>query len=354
MYEFKMPSLGAEMDSGRLVEWKVKLGDRVKKQDIIAVVDTDKAAIEIECWQSGVVEKLLVEAGEKVPVGTVLALIREDVQDSANSNLIHTDQIQTERIKITPRAKSLAQKLAINISQIKGTGPDGTITETDLQNLNPTEKSKEDQSLAMQKIIAAAMAKSKREIPHFYLSYAIDMTKSLDWLEKYNRSLPVSERMIYAVLLIKATALAVKDHPEFNGFWLNDSFKKADDVNIGIVISLRQGGLLAPAIQGVDRLALAKLMKNMSDLVVRARSGSLRSSEVEGPTITITNLGEYGVDSVFGVIYPPQIAIVGFGKVSSQKSIVATLSADHRVSDGHRGSRFLTSIGQYLQQPEKL
>jgi pyruvate dehydrogenase E2 component (dihydrolipoamide acetyltransferase) len=198
------------------------------------------------------------------------------------------------------------------------------------------------------------MAKSKREIPHYYLSYTIDMTKSLKWLEEHNITRPVTERIIYAVLLIKAMALAVKDHPEFNGFWLNDSFKKVSDINIGIVISLRQGGLLAPAIRCADQMTLSELMKNMSDLVVRARSGSLRSSEVEGPSITITNLGEYGVDTVFGVIYPPQVAIVGFGKITPQKSIVVTLSADHRVSDGHRGSRFLTAIGQFLQTPEKL
>ena len=304
-----MPFLGAEMEFGRLVEWKVKPGDLVKKQDIIAVVDTDKAAIEIECWQSGVVEKLVVEPGAKVPVGAVLALIREASQDAIP---------------------------------------------TDIQDIKPTEKSQETQSAAMQKVIAAAMAKSKREIPHYYLSYTVDMTKSLSWLEAHNSSRPVTDRLIYATLLIKAVALAIKNHPEFNGFWINDGFKKADDINVGIVISLRQGGLLAPAICKADRLNLQDLMKNMSDVVVRARSGSLRSSEVENPTITITNLGEYGVDSVFGVIYPPQVAIVGFGRITSQKSIIATLSADHRASDGHKGSQFLRAIAQHLQSPEKL
>lgn len=312
MYEFKMPFLGAEMDAGRLVEWKVKPGDRVRKQDIIAVVDTDKAAIEVECWQSGIVDKLIVEPGVKVPVGTTLALIREEAS--------------------VPLGISVPSEVAVSMSA----------------------ETKVDKIAAMQKVISNTMAKSKREIPHYYLSYSIDLSKSLKWLEEYNRVRPVTDRLICAAILLKAVALAVKDHPLFNGFYLKENYEKANQINVGLVISLRQGGLLAPAILNVDQLSLSDLMKNMTDLVTRARTGSLRSSEVEGPTITVTNLGDYGVDSVFGVIYPPQVCIIGFGKVNSQNNIVITLSADHRVSDGHRGSRFLTTINQYLQAPDKL
>lgn len=346
------------MESGTLVEWKVKPGDKVKKQDIIAVVDTDKAAIEIECWQAGTVEKLIVEPGEKVPVGTVLALLREDAPISEPVTSAKPEEVQGKRLRITPRARGLAQKLGIDIQTIKGTGPSGEIIESDIQKLVSKETPKEEPLVSvivsMQKVIAAAMTKSKREIPHYYISNEIDMTSSLAWLEKHNSSKPPQQRIIYAVLLIKALALAAKDHPEFNGFWIDGSFKKASDVNVGIVISLRQGGLLAPAICHSDQMNLEELMSSLTDLVARARAGNLRSSEVSDSTITMTNLGETGADSVFGVIYPPQVAIIGFGKINSRRGIITSLSGDHRVSDGHRGSLFLKTIGQYLQSPEKL
>lgn len=354
MYEFKMPTLGAEMESGRLIEWKVKPGDKVKKQDIIAVVDTDKAAIEIECWQAGTVEKLIVEPGEKVPVGTVLALIREENALSEPAPPTQPDKKQTARQKITPRARSLALQNNLDIQTITGTGPSGEITENDIQKLVSKETPKDQQVGSMQKVIAAAMAKSKREIPHYYISNEIDMTKALTWLESYNSNRPPEERLIYAALLIKALALATKEHPEFNGSWMNESFKKANDVNVGIVISLRQGGLLAPAICHADQMDLKTLMNSLTDLVTRARSGNLRSSEVSDSTITMTNLGEDSADLVFGVIYPPQVAIVGFGKINLRKGLITSLSGDHRVSDGHRASLFLKSISQYLQSPEKL
>ena len=354
MYEFKMPSLGAEMESGRLVEWKVKPGDKVKKQDIIAVVDTDKAAIEIECWQAGTVEKLIVEPGEKVPVGTVLALIREETPTTEAAPPVKTEEERSERLKITPRARNLAQKFGVDVHTIKGTGSSGEITEADIQKLGSKEPPKEEQVVSMQKVIAAAMARSKREIPHYYISNEIDMTSSLNWLEKHNNTKPPQERIIYAALLIKALASAAKNHPESNGFFTDGNFRKANDVNVGVVISLRQGGLLAPAICHADQMSLGELMTSLTDVVTRARAGNLRSSEVSDSTITMTNLGENGADSVFGVIYPPQVAIIGFGKINSRKTIIASLSGDHRVSDGHRGSRFLSTIGQYLQSPEKL
>lgn len=339
------------MEAGRLVEWKVKPGDKVKKQDIIAVVDTDKAAIEVECWQAGVVEKLMVEPGEKVPVGTVLALIREETAPSAD---VKAEQIPQSRSKITPRARSLAQKFSIDTNRIQGTGPSGEITESDVQVFIPKEEPKSDPMAGMQKVIAATMEKSKREIPHYYLSKEIEMGKCLAWLEKYNSDKDPQERIIYAALLIKAVALATKSHGDFNGFWTDGRFQRAMDTNVGIVISLRQGGLLSPALLNADKLSLPDLMHQLTDLVTRARAGNLRSSEVAASTITITNLGDTGADSVFGVIFPPQVAIIGFGKINNRNSLIITLSADHRVSDGHRGSRFLSTIQEYLQNPEKL
>lgn len=355
MYEFKMPSLGAEMESGTLLEWKVKPGDKVKKQDIIAIVDTDKAAIDVECWQSGTVEEIIIKPGEKVPVGTVLARLREDFPSLAKEAAPPPTVVPQQRTRITPRARSLAQQLGVDILKVHGTGASFEVTESDVQSYaQQIGGKKEELAPSMQKVIASMMAKSKREIPHYYLSYEIDMTLTLNWLEQQNKEHTMEERIIYAVVLLKALALAAKDHPKFNGFFTNNEFKPASDINIGIVISLRQGGLLAPAILHVDKMNLSELMKALTDLVARARSGSLRSSEISDSTITITNLGENGVDSVFGVIYPPQVAIIGFGKISSRKTITVTLSADHRVSDGHLGSRFLTTLAKYLQAPEHL
>jgi len=300
MYEFKMPSLGAEMESGKLLEWKVHPGDKVKKHDIIAVVDTDKAAIEVESFRDGTIEKLVASPGDAVPVGGLLALIREDQEES-------------------PPPVPLKVKVS-----------------------------------AIQQVVAAAMARSKKEIPHYYLSYEIDLGPTLSWLEKFNREHPITERLILATLLLKSTALAVKEHPNFNGYYVENEFQQKEDINVATIVTLKNGGLLAPAILKTDQKKLPELMAVLNELIPRARTGSLKSSEVGDATITVSNLGDYGVDSVFGVIYPPQVAIVGFGKSSTHQKITVTLSADHRVSDGHQGSRFLRSLGQLLQNPENL
>ena len=176
---------------------------------------------------------------------------------------------------------------------------------------------------------------------------------------------PVTERLLYGALLLKAVARALREVPELNGTWTDAGPAPASDVHLGVAIALRGGGLVAPALHHADRLDVDELMRRLRDLVARARVGSLRSSELSQPTITVTSLGEQGVDSVFGVIYPPQVAIVGFGKVVerpwsvdgtvvSRPVVSATLAADHRVSDGHRGARFLAAVDRLLQAPERL
>jgi pyruvate dehydrogenase E2 component (dihydrolipoamide acetyltransferase) len=217
----------------------------------------------------------------------------------------------------------------------------------------------------MRQAIAAAMARSKREIPHYYLSTAVDMSRAMAWLTQENLKRTVEDRLVYGVLLLKAVALALRDAPEINSIWTGGAATPVRDIHVGVAISLRGGGLVAPALHHTDRQSLGELMKNFRDLVQRARAGSLRSSELSDPTITVTSLGEQGVESVFGIIYPPQVALVGFGKivarpwsadgqVVSRQIITATLSADHRVSDGHRGGLFLAAVDRRLQEPEKL
>jgi pyruvate dehydrogenase E2 component (dihydrolipoamide acetyltransferase) len=186
------------------------------------------------------------------------------------------------------------------------------------------------------------------------LGLEIKLERALTWLERENAARSIVERVLYSVLLIKAVALAVREVPEMNGFWVNDGFQASAAVHLGMAISLRGGGLVAPALHDADRKSLADLMRELRDLVARTRAGSLRSSELSDPTITLTNLGEQGVDSVFGIIFPPQVALVGFGRISERRSIQVSLSADHRASDGHRGALFLAAIDRRLQAPETL
>ena len=217
----------------------------------------------------------------------------------------------------------------------------------------------------MRQAIAAAMSRSNREIPHFHLASTIDMARAAAWLAEENKRRKIADRLLYGVLLIKAAALALHDVPELNASWVDDHVVPHESVHTGIAVSLPGGGLVAPALHDADQQTLDDLMKNLRDLVMRARAGSLRSSEMSDPTVTITSLGEEGAEAVYGLIYPPQVALIGFGRlldrpmsvdgqVVSRPAVVATLAADHRVADGHRGSRFLARLDRLLQEPEKL
>lgn len=217
----------------------------------------------------------------------------------------------------------------------------------------------------MRQAIAASMTRSKREIPHYYLGASIDMGPSLSWLREQNLSRPVTARLLPIALQLKAVALALRETPELNGFWIDGAFRAGGGTHVGVAISLRRGGLVAPAIHDVDTLSLGDVMQALSEVTARARESRLRSSELSDPTITVTALGERGVETVFGVIHPPQVAMVGFGTtldrpwaidglLGVRPIVMASLSADHRVSDGHRGARFLASLGELLQHPETL
>jgi pyruvate dehydrogenase E2 component (dihydrolipoamide acetyltransferase) len=213
--------------------------------------------------------------------------------------------------------------------------------------------------------MAAAMARSKREIPHYYLTLRIDLSRALAWLGAENARRPIAERVLPAALLLRAVALAAREVPEMNGAHVDGSFRPSEAVHLGVGVSLRGGGLVAPTLRDADRKGLDALMRELAELVQRTRAGVLRSSELGDATLTVTNLGELGAESVHGVIYPPQVALVGFGRIAEapwaaggmlgvRPVVVATLAADHRASDGHRGSRFLAAIDRLLQEPEKL
>ncbi len=381
-----MPSLGADMESGKLLEWRIKPGDRVHRGDIVATVDTSKAEIDVEIFEDGIIDALLISEGESVPVGTVLATVRAAGQAAAAPAppappaapaLPVTPfprvapappqpvaaPASRERVPASPLARRTAARLGLALADIAGSGPDGAVLDADVHRAASAEPV--DRATSMRQAIAAAMARSKREIPHYYLATTIDMTAALDWLAAHNAALPVRERLLPAVLTLKAVALAAREVPAINGYWTDGALHTSDAVHIGVAISLRQGGLIAPAIHDADHKPLERLMSDLRDLVQRVRAGGLRSSELTDPTITVTSLGDRGADIVHGVIYPPQVALVGFGAiavrpwvhagaVAARRTVEATLAADHRATDGHEGSAFLAALDRLLQDPEQL
>jgi pyruvate dehydrogenase E2 component (dihydrolipoamide acetyltransferase) len=392
-----MPSLGADMEAGTLVEWLVKPGDWVKRGDVVAVVETQKGAIEIEVYQPGQIEKFLVDLQSKVPVGTPLALIRSEGEAKAAAAPPPLAPVAAPmpappvmpppaaaampppafagiagRKAASPAARRMAEARGIDLSAITGSGPAGAITSTDVERYPatapvPAEKKRTLwlDPAAMRAAIAAAMARSKREIPHYYLEHQIDVTPCERWLAERNATLPPNGRLLIGALALKAVALALPHFPAFNGFYRDNKFEPSKAVHVGVAIAIRGGGLAAPALHDTDKLSLDELMSGMRDLVQRTRAGRIRSSEMSDPTITVSSLGERGVEALYGVIYPPQVAIVGFGKVVTRPWIVdgaigprsvvtMTLAADHRVSDGHAGALLLAEIGNLLQEPEKL
>lgn len=359
--EFRLPSLGADMEYATLVEWKVAPGDVIKRGDVIAVVETDKGAIDLEIFESGKIEKLLVSPGVRMRVGDALALLEGE----------------PGRLKISPAARARAAALHLVPDAVAGSGPGGAITLDDIERAGrvtaPSAPSAPVAPAApaapplrdLRSVIASAMARSKREIPHYYLSAAVDYAAARAWLDAHNANVDVTLRMLPVVPLLRAVIVAAADVGGFNGHYEDGVFKPSTAVHLGVAIALRGGGLVAPAIVDAQAKSPATLMQALGDLVNRARSGRLRSSELAAGTLTVTSLGDQAVDSVTPIIYPPQVAIIGAGAVGERPWVVdgriearpiltLSLAADHRVTDGRAGARFLGRVRDLLQTPEKL
>jgi pyruvate dehydrogenase E2 component (dihydrolipoamide acetyltransferase) len=390
-----MPALGADMTEGTVVEWHVQPGDEVHRGDIVASVDTSKAEIDIEIFESGVIDELLVGVGEKVPVGTPLARLRgaAPVPAPAPSAApapappppapvpVGASAGADGRLRVTPVARRMAQQLGVDLATAGHTGPHGSVCKADVERAAAAAVSPPPEAPApaapapaapapsgvpsMREAIAQLMARSKRDVPHYYLATDIDLAAAVAWTAEHNAGRAIAERIVVSALLLAATARAAARFDDLNGFWIDGAFRPATGVHLGVAISLREGGLVAPAIHDADRRSAAELMGALRDLVRRARSGRLRGSEMADPTLTVTNLGDHGADLVHGVIYPPQVALVGFGAVRERPwavdgmlavrpVVTATLAADHRQSDGHRGALLLSEIDHLLQEPEKL
>jgi len=412
---FVMPSLGADMEEGTLVEWLVSLGDTVARGDVVAVVETQKGAIEIEVFEAGEVTALEARPGQTLPVGAPLARIGvaeegdppppDPAQPAAPQESpsptppeippdspVETPSVPAPEIPVappveapdapppemppdaaappaSPAARVRADKAGLSLASVLGSGPDGAILLADVDRHLEVMAEKPTQPRIdmgeMRKAISAAMVRSKREIPHYYLAHSIDLQPATDWLAETNANRPPDSRLLMGALFLQATVRALAKTPELNGVFTQNRFVPSTAVHAGLVVALRGGGLIAPAIRDAETLRLDALMIAMRDIVARARIGRLRNSELTTGTVTVSSMGETGAGELYGIIYPPQVALVGFGAprrrpwvmddaVVPRNAVTVTLAADHRVSDGRRGARLLTEIEHLLMEPATL
>lgn len=358
-YNVTMPSLGADMEQGKLMEWKIKPGDMVKKDQTIAVVETTKSAVEIESFRDGKVLELIGKIGDDIPVGQTIAFFEVEGEEKATSE---------PRQKISPVAKKLAQEKHVELAKVKGTGHDGQIELKDVElylNQQAQPIAKPTSVVNIREAIAKAMSRSKKEIPHYYLKSRITIDALMAWIDEKNKVLPPEERLMIPVVLMKGIIQALKDHPLMNGQFTEGTFRASSSVHLGMAITLKTGGVLVPALMDAQNKTLAELNVSFQDLLIRTRKGELKNKELTEGTITITNVGDLGSDEVYGVIFPPQVAMLGLGRIHKTAVlenglirpgfvIDVTLSADHRVTDGMTGSRFLAQIEKIFLNPSML
>lgn len=409
---FTMPSLGADMDEGRITEWLVQPGDHVERGQIVVVVETDKSDIEVEVFEPATVAELLAAAGEVVPVGTPIARMRPDRAgapperrtDRAAPAASETHEHEAGRVT-SPVLRHLAEELHVDATHLRGSGPGGRVVRDDIvlaarpatgRRVTPrarrlmaergiTPEQFPDEELVtgdtvlvappptstpgrgpaasrqdtMRRHIADLMTRSWREIPHYHLTRRLDLTAAIDQLAATNGSRALADRIVPGALLLCAAARAAAKVPQCNGWWHGGRFEPSDTVDLGLVLSLRTGGIIVPTIQRANELSPSEMMQRMTELVQQARQGRLRSSHLGEASITVTSLGDRGADAVIGVIHPPQVALVGFGALrddvwpSTEGAVVrptvrASLAGDHRATDGLIGSRFLAQMQSLL------
>jgi len=395
--DFVMPSLGADMERGRVGQWRLAVGAPITRGQVIVDVDTDKGLIDVECFHDGVLREILVPEGREVPVGAVIARI--EVAGAATGTTVAAAPSSSPpppspatpspspspspslspsvapvaptggRVVATPLARRRAKELGVDLGRV-APGPAGRITAEDVARAASAPAAAppapaaapKDPREAMRRAIALSVGKSKREIPHYYLWHDVDVTDTLAWLVAENARRSLADRLLFAAVLARAVAQTAKAFPELNGTFDDGVFSSSAAVHLGFATSLRGGGLIAPAILDAGDKDVTAMMAGITDLVARVRSSGLRGREMTAGTITLSSLGDTGVDGILPVIQWPQVAIVGAGRVTEravvrQGQVVArsvitmSLAADHRVSDGARGARFLLALEKTLSTP---
>lgn len=359
-YNLPMPSLGADMYEGKILEWKVKVGDRVVKNQTVAEIETTKAVLDVESFKEGIVLDLVGPIGEIVQVGKTIAVLEIPEEKVAVR--------QEPRVKISPAAKKLADDNKIDLMSIPGAGEDRVITLKDVEDIIKT-KSQRDHfftGVNLRQAIASMMTKSKKEIPHYYLKKKIQLNNLFNNLDERNKLLSPEKRLLVPAMLAKAVLGALKKYPEMNAFFKDNQLQMSNVINLGIAFSIKSGGVIVPAVLNAETMCAADLSTAIQNLAVKVKSGGLTSRELSEGTITITNVGDLGSDEVFGIIFPPQVALIGIGhirkeplvdlhnQVSVGYVVDVSLSADHRASDGLLGSRFLSEIDKNLNNPSLL
>ncbi len=402
-HDLKMPSFGSDMHNGCLTEWLVKEGDHIKRGDVVAVIETSKGAIELDIFEDAQVLQLLVKEGDIVAVGEPIARLSaaktsskpattnqestlttpakaldlttietSTSQQAANSHLATHKNF----VLATPAARQLAQQQQLSLAAICVNNNNRVVTlamvEQASQDQDPNSHQHKHTQVktgfdkdAMRQAISDTVTRSKREIPHYYLTQRLDISALQNHLQRYNNSVPVSQRLLLAAPLLCAIARLLITNIQFNGEYLEGKFQPGETVNLANAINLRGGGLVMPVIHDAQNLSVELMMEALKEQVSRARNGNLVYSQLTGGTCTVTSIGERGAEQMFAVIYPPQVAIIALGSPHQEVLVIddaihirwvidASLAADHRVSDGHSGARFLYQLNQLLQNPESL
>jgi len=382
-----MPKLGETMEEGEISRWLKREGEKVEKGEPLFEVTTDKANFEVESPASGFLRKILFKGGDTVAVTRVIGYIADSVEEELPAEEAEVEAVpqparagveevpsakeprmapQERKIKASPLARRLAQERGIDLTQVKGTGPGGRITRADVENFQPTVAQAHPEALpltGMRKTIARRLSQSKREAPHYYLQMEIDMSEAVklrqNLLEEIEKTSQV--RLSYTDLIIKATALALKEFPLMNSTFEDEKISSFKSINICIAVALDQG-LVAPVIKEANKRSLAQIAGERTRLASRAKDNKLTPEDISGGTFTISNLGPFGVDSFIAIINPPQVGILAVGRIRETAAVTdgaigirsmmnASLSLDHRVIDGAYGAGFLSRIKELLERP---
>ncbi len=413
-----MPKLGFDMAEGTLVRWMVQEGEPIAKGAILAEIETDKATVEVESGFEGIVARHLVPEGEIVPVNTPIAVIAapgEKLDDKAGlgeevkppvtppaqtaevspTEITTNEQVPKDQanelqggVKASPLARRMAEERGINLSQVQGTGPGGRIVKRDIETYLPAPVSKEappqvrtvpamvempgtpvfeSQTVSLNRLrlaIGRRMTEAKQQVPHFYITHEYDMAALLSLRQQVNAFLPDDEKTSVNDYILKAVSLALREYPNLNASLNGDQVVRHGQVNVGVAVAV-EGGLLTVVCRDTDRKSVRMISADVRSMVARAREGKVKADDIEGSTFSVSNLGMFEVEHFIAIINPPEAAILAVGSVRDVpivengqvipgKRMKATISVDHRVSDGAEAAQFLQSLKKYLEEPLRL